>query len=234
MTFFTGVAVGPDGDLDVVDTENHALYRFSPAGQCLAAYQIEGLDPADWLNCVATDDQGNLYVADRSAARIVKLSPTGQPLAQWGCPGAAPASSAAQRASRSTARATSTWPTPATAASRSSLRRASRWRSGGRGDCPGQFQFLLAVAGDGDGDIFVADEISGQVQKLAPAGQPLARWGNPGPGRFSYLYGIAIGGAGDLFLADDGDLLAQGAVTPNGYAVARVLRLSPQGLATGQ
>ncbi|MCC7106828.1 MAG: hypothetical protein IT307_16975, partial [Chloroflexi bacterium] len=72
---------------------------------------------------------------------------------------------------------------------------------------PGQFSHPSDVALDSHGNVYVADLGNHRVQKLSPAGQPLAQWGGfgAGPGQFSEPRGIALDGQGNLYVADGGN-----------------------------
>jgi sugar lactone lactonase YvrE len=65
--------------------------------------------------------------------------------------------------------------------------------------------------------VYVVDQLAGQVIKLSPHGQILARWGGNGSakGRFLNPHGIATDHTGNVYVADYGRL--------------RVVKLSPSG-----
>jgi DNA-binding beta-propeller fold protein YncE len=60
------------------------------------------------------------------------------------------------------------------------------------------------VAVDGQGNLYVADMSNHRIQKLSPAGEPLAQWGSQGrgPGQFDHPVGVAVDGQGNLYVAD--------------------------------
>ena len=61
-----------------------------------------------------------------------------------------------------------------------------------------------AVAADGSGNVYVADTANHRIQKFAPAGALLARWGSygSGDGQFNRPTGVAVDGGGNVYVAD--------------------------------
>jgi sugar lactone lactonase YvrE len=76
---------------------------------------------------------------------------------------------------------------------------------------PGDFDQPRGVAVDPAGQVYVSDETSGTIHKLAPDGQPLARWGGLGaaPGLFMSPRGLAADADGNIFVADHGNQRVQ-------------------------
>ncbi len=66
------VAVGSNGDIYVVDTDNDRVVRLSPAGECLAQFGTFGADPGE-LNApraIVSDGAGGLWIAEGGNERI--------------------------------------------------------------------------------------------------------------------------------------------------------------------
>jgi len=84
----TGIAIGPDGNLYIADTNNHNIRKMSPQGMVTT---IAGTGHNDWVNGVGTkasfsspfsiaaDRNGNLYVGEigNSSTDIRKIAPDG-------------------------------------------------------------------------------------------------------------------------------------------------------------
>jgi serine/threonine protein kinase/DNA-binding beta-propeller fold protein YncE/class 3 adenylate cyclase len=85
------------------------------------------------------------------------------------------------------------------------------------GQAPGRFQNPDGVAVDARGNLYVADQLTNRIQKLSPAGLPLAEWGGlgSGPGQFAGPAGVAVDRQGDIYVADTGN--------------NRIQKLSPMG-----
>ncbi len=62
------------------------------------------------------------------------------------------------------------------------------------------------MAVDGQGNLYVADTFNHRMQKLSPAGEPLAQWRTEGAGpvQFSVPSGVAVDGQGNIYVADSG------------------------------
>src|SRR5438477_440189 len=70
----SGVAVDGQGNIYVVEQENHRVQKLSAAGEPLAQWGRQGRGPGefDGPSAVAVDEQGNLYVADAGNDRVQK------------------------------------------------------------------------------------------------------------------------------------------------------------------
>lgn len=73
---------------------------------------------------------------------------------------------------------------------------------GQRGE--GVLRFPEAVALDGRGDVYVADQLGFTVQEFTAAGAFQAQWGSygGGPGQFGPIGGLATDAAGDVYVVD--------------------------------
>jgi YD repeat-containing protein len=80
------VAIGPEGDLWVADTENDRIQRFDAQGELLSQFGSAGSEDGQ-LNQptgVEIDGEGNLWVVDRGNHRLQRFSPEGQFLSKFG------------------------------------------------------------------------------------------------------------------------------------------------------
>jgi sugar lactone lactonase YvrE len=80
------VAVGPDGNVYVVDSMNARIVVFSSAGQHLWKWGSKGRDPGqlDSPWGIAIDRNNDVYVSDASAHRISKFNASGTFIFSWG------------------------------------------------------------------------------------------------------------------------------------------------------
>jgi streptogramin lyase len=76
---FSGMALGPEGDLYVVSTGANSVFRIDGKTGLIKATVIKGLDAPDG-STIGTD--GNLYIADNQAIRRVKRDGTPLPGAE--------------------------------------------------------------------------------------------------------------------------------------------------------
>ena len=80
------VAVGPDGEIFVLDSGNHRVQEFDADGQFLRTWGTQGAGSGQ-LNepwGIAVGPDGLVYVADTWNHRIVKFMPDGQQAGAWG------------------------------------------------------------------------------------------------------------------------------------------------------
>ncbi len=230
-----GLALGPDGDVYVVDSDNHRVQVFGPDGSfrrewgshCNLALGLGCVDPdgagplelgdgqfqEPWGIAVAQD--GRVYVADTWNHRIQVFAPDGTFLTKWGTYG-------------QTDRATWLFYGPRDIAIDASGRvfvtdtgnkrvvvfdqegnYLDQWGSAGAG--PGQFEEPVGIDLDAEGNIYVADTWNQRVQVFSPDHAFLRQWS------VDAWYGESV--INKPYLAVD----AQGRVyitDPEGYRVA--------------
>jgi tripartite motif-containing protein 71 len=160
---------------------------------------------------VAVDARGDVYVADRQNDRVQKFAARGQLLAVIGGPGKAPGQLSAPRGVAVDAGGD-------LYVADSGNNRIEKFNASGRllavwgrhhgagtaGSGPGQFRDPRGIATDGAGDLYVADYGNNRIQKLAPSGRVLAKWGRRGrgPSQFRGPRGVAVDRFGDVYVAD--------------------------------
>lgn len=80
------MALGPDGSLYVLDTNNHRVQKFDAARNFVKEWGSKGAEPGQfeepWGIAVAAD--GSVYIADTWNHRIQRFDPDGNVIAQWG------------------------------------------------------------------------------------------------------------------------------------------------------
>jgi sugar lactone lactonase YvrE len=196
----TGMAVDAAGNLFITDTDNHRIWKLTPAGiiRTVAGNGIGDFNGDGgqataaelWYPAsVAVDAAGNLFIADKNNFRIRKVTPDGiiSTVAGNGTLGYSGDGG------------------PATAA---------------------QLRYPQGVAVDASGSLYIADEDNCYVRKVTPDGVIRTIAGNGysgfsgdgGPAvsaRLDYPYGVAMDASGNLFIADLGNQRIR-KVTANG------------------
>jgi DNA-binding beta-propeller fold protein YncE len=81
----TGMAVDPDGNVLVADTNNGRLQKLSSTGAFLGTLGSKGTGHGQLAapNGIAVDRTGNIYVADAANHRVEKLASDGTLIAEW-------------------------------------------------------------------------------------------------------------------------------------------------------
>lgn len=201
--FPAGIAVNPQGNIDVVDSGFGFVQRLSPDGTLLATLGQPGSTAGHLVNAtgMAEDSAGNIYVMN-SGRRLVKLSPQGQMLKEWGTAGSGPGQFAA-------ANGVATDRQGNVYVADSNNNRVQKFSADGQflaafPGAPRAIGNILGIAVDGQGNMYVSNGAGDFIVKLSPTGQELVRWGTGGhnPGQFSHPIGIALDAAGNVYVAD--------------------------------
>jgi sugar lactone lactonase YvrE len=84
----TNIALGPDGDVYVVETSNYRVQRFTSEGQPVRMYGEVGTTPGDFARPkgIAIDRLGNLLVGDTAFQNVQMFDPEGKLLMYFGEP----------------------------------------------------------------------------------------------------------------------------------------------------
>ncbi len=176
-----GLAVGPDNQIYVVDSDNHRIQVFDVDGDylrewgslCQLATGLGCVDPdgngplatgdgqfqEPWG--IAVDDSGKVYVADTWNHRVQVFEADGTFVIKWGS-------------------------------------------EGQTGDAVSLFYGPRDVAVDASGRVFVTDTGNKRVLVYNEQGRLLQQWGGAGvgPGQFEEPVGIAVDAEGNIYVAD--------------------------------
>lgn len=84
----TNIAIGPDGDLYVVDTGNFRVQRFKPDGSFVRTYGEAGDTPGSFARPkgIAVDREGRIYVVDAAFQNVQIFDGAGKLLMDFGRP----------------------------------------------------------------------------------------------------------------------------------------------------
>jgi sugar lactone lactonase YvrE len=269
-----GIAVDGSGNLYVADTGNHTIRKITPAGVVGPLAGLAGMfGPTDGTGTaarfnsphgVAVDGSGNVYVADTSNSTIRKITPAAvvSTLAGMaGTPGSVEGTGSTARFSfpqgiasdpsgtlyvADTNNHTIRKVVPAGAFGTASTLAGMAGMSGfaeGTGTAA-RFNSPGSVAGDGSGNLYVADSVNSALRKVVPAGavgtvstlagmagMPGSVEGTGSVARFNFPEGAALDGSGNIYVADTSNHTIR-KVTPSG-SVGTVSTLAGLATATG-
>jgi sugar lactone lactonase YvrE len=213
-----GVAVDPNGNIDVAELTIGAVQRMSPDGSYLASLGSQGVAAGHIHSAsqgIALDPSGNIYVVD-SGNRIVKLSPSGKYLLQWGSAG----SGSGQFANPQGIAADSQGNVYVADSQNSRIEKFTSngqfvAQFGSRGSKPGQFPYgPIGIAVDKQGNMYVSSSGDQVIVKLSPTGTQLGRWGG-----VHFTGGVALDRQGNIYGTDAGGKV--GKLSPGGQLLAQ-------------
>ena len=212
--YYGDLAIGPDGNLYVMEPFGSRVQVLSPDGTFLREWGEPGGEPGQFVQPggIAVDAAGRVYVTDLQGARVQVFASDGQLLASWepteeeGGPLEAPGDIAVDA-------------TGVVYVTDSAQDRVYRFDQDGAiigsfdgsGGQAGQFRTPVGAAVDAQGNLYVADYNGNRVQVFAPDGSPLGIVGGigKGPGQFITPIYLTISPEGFLYVAEEGNRRVQ-------------------------
>lgn len=220
---FGDLAVAPDGNIYVLDTNNSRVQVFSPDGTFLFLFSESGYEEGQILypQGIGVGPDGHVYVAEFGSHRVQVFDRDGTFLAAWnGSTGGGPT-----LGNPNDVAVTSdgtVWVTD------DLLQQIVGFTPDGTfvraigmiGDDPGEMRGPWGIAVDAEDTLYVAEYDNDRVQSFSSDGASLGILGASGtePGQFQHARFLAIGPDGALYVTDDG--------------TNRVQRFSPDSLDT--
>ncbi|KPJ58193.1 MAG: hypothetical protein AMJ46_14530 [Latescibacteria bacterium DG_63] len=201
------VAVNDSGYIYVVDYHNCRVQKFNSLGQFVLEFGEYGHEPGQlaWPQNVGVGDSGYVYVVDAGNHRVQRFTNGGDFDTLWGPPDSM----------TSHELVVATYPGSVYAVwSKTGPTEKYIYRSdpvgntilsfGGFGSGPGEFVFLIDMATDSEGSLFVGDDWLTRVTKFDSLGNFITMWGEAGsgPGQFGYLVGVATDLYGNVYVSD--------------------------------
>ncbi len=228
FSFPKGLAIDSEGDIYVVDSQNHRVQKFDSKGGFITAWGSFGEAPGQFSEPwgVAVDGEDNVYVADTWNHRIQKFTKDGEFITYWGV---------FQDTQGELTEPLGAFYGPRDIAidaegnlyvTDTGNKRVQKFDSqgnplgqwGGVGSEPGQFLEPVGIAIDQEGDIYVADTWNRRIQVFDEDFQAAAQWQVQawlGESVVNKPY-LAVDGEGNVYTTD-----------PEGY---RVLVLGDDGV----
>jgi serine/threonine-protein kinase len=243
-----GLAVDASGNVYIADVGNNVIRKMDTTGLVTTFAGIGGVKGStNGFNSlatfnkpfgVATDAAGNVYVAD-AGNNLIRMAGTAGMVSTFAGTGIAGSSNVADSVTFNS-------PLGVTVDGSGNvyvadyennlIRKVSQAGivstlagSGAKGaddglDTAATFNLPEAVAADGSGNVYVADNGNDLIRKITPAGQVSTFAGSGQPGKsdgtgtsasFNSPFGIAVDAAGNVYVADSGNNLIR-KITPDG------------------
>ncbi len=228
----TGIAVDPNGNVLVADTNNGRIEKFSPTGAFLStiANKGSGRGQLGEPNGIAIDRGGNIYVAEvGSNHRVQKLAPDGTFIAEW--KGPEPGFYGPRRIAIGPDDSVYVVDQGHTRIVKFSPdgRVLAVWGSKGSGD--GQFNDPTSVAVDStSGKVYVADPINKRIQVFDQNGKFATKWVIPEWGRPAGFEDLAIDSKAGRLYASSANIDAVLIVDLNGTRLGSLTPKPPDRL----
>jgi hypothetical protein len=202
-----------NGQLYIVDQNNHRVQRFSKAGVFIGSFGSLGNGNGQLTrpSGVAIDNDGNVYVADQDNNRVAKFSATGTHITNFGSFGSGDGQFNTVSLRMGIAYSAKNNVIFVTDARNSRIQRFStagvystKWGSAGAAN--NQYNNPSSVAVDADGSVYIADTGNNRIQKTNWGGGYLAKWGTAGTanGQFDRPSGVSVDATGIVYVADGG------------------------------
>lgn len=213
-----GMAVAPNGDLWVVETNTDRILIYSPDGAFRETWGTPGPSDGEFnfvlenfgggYGDIGFDQDGNIYVLDSGNFRVQKFDRTRRFVSAWGTEGSGDGQFIA--------------PVTMTVDPHGNVYVADDGRGdiqqfasdgtylatiASRGPAEGQTECIPAFGVDAAGTIYVPDCWRHEIQTFAPDGTFRAAWGSEGRqnGQFRFPSEVAIDAAGRIFVTDSGN-----------------------------
>ena len=203
--FWGDLAIGPDGNLYVLDPFNSRIQVLAPDGTYLREWGEPGEEEGqfDWPSGIGIDSTGRVYVTEFGNDRLQIFDAEGQALAVWG-------DTAAEAGPFVDPADVTVDASGVVSVSDLVLSRVIRFDAEGTviGELEaqhGQFFSPWGVAVDATGNLYVAEYGGSRVQVLSPDGTWLGRIGTTGtkPGQLNNPINLTISPDGLLYVADE-------------------------------
>jgi len=219
----SGVAIGPDGSMYVVDSYNNRVQKYDVNGNFVIMWGNEGVGDGEFDGPaeIGVGPDGSVYVADTYNHRIQKFDSNGNFVTKWGIQGANngqfrfPEGIAVDKSGDVYVVDSSNHRIQKFDTDGNFL---MKWGDGGSGE--GQFYYPESITLGIDGSIYIADTYNHRIQKFDRNGTYITKWGSFCPidpdwdgvpenscndGQFAWPGGITVGPDGSVYVTDRGN-----------------------------
>lgn len=202
----SGIAVGPEGDIFVVDSFLHRVQRFDPLGNHLFSYQNWDHPEAGFglAEGIAVDSSGFVFVADAEKDRIQVFHESDRFAISLGTGGHEEGQFFQTKGLACDENENLYVVDSGNARIQRFAVSGAAYAWGDSGTGSSQFRTPTGIARDGSGNLYVLDTENRRVQVFSPQGVFQRQWGTQGSqdGQFKWPLGIAISADGDVYVSD--------------------------------
>lgn len=208
----TGLAVGADGSVYVLDSGHDKVQQYSSTGTFIRTWGSSGNSDGQFRSplAIARGADGSIVVTDRTRNDVQVFTADGTFVRKWGTSGSGDAHfeepsgvAIAPDGTIATVDLGTTTAPPQVQRFAADGTFLTRW--GSRGALPGELDGPRGVAVGADGSVFVVEATNLRVQRFAPDGTPSARWGSyEVPGRLRAPRGTSVDADDRVIVADEG------------------------------
>jgi RHS repeat-associated protein len=206
----SGIAVGPNGHIWVVDTGNCRIQHFNAEGVFQAKFGSCGTKKSEFTApaAITVDSSGHVWVADTGNSRLEEFNEAGGYINQFGKLG----TSTGQFNNPS---GIAVGPNGHIWVADTGNNRVQQFDAEGKfisqfgttGTGNGQFKKPYGIAVSSEEKIWVVDQENNRVQQFNAEGKYLSQVGSSGSGagQFTKPSGVAVGSSGHIWVADTGN-----------------------------
>lgn len=219
----TGLVADGAGNVYFADEYKNKVFKITPDGTLttIAGSGTGGFKDGNGINAqfsgptgVTLDANGNIYVADRSNRRIRKINPAGD-VSTWAGDGSGtnldlPTGLCFDGdgnmivADQAKARVIKITPNPDGSRSFTTVAGSTQGYADGSATTA-KFNWLIDVAVDGKGNIYVSDLGNNRIRKITPAGNVTTLFGDGEAATLASPVGIDVDSKGNIYVADQGN-----------------------------
>ena len=201
-----GIAVAPNGNMYVADTDNNRVQEFTAAGEYVTQWGSGGSEKSQFVHPagVAVAPNGNVYVTDSGNDRVTEFSATGEYITKWGSYGAGSGQFKTPEgiavAPNGNVYVTDSGNDRVQEFSSTGEAVIAKWGSEGKGS--GQFENPDGIAVAANGHVYVIDAGNFRVEEFSATGGYVTQW-STGDGAPE---GVAVSPNGDVYVTDVGSI----------------------------
>lgn len=199
----SGIGVGPDGTVYVVDPNDQRAQYFTPTGTYVGVFANSGAGAVGLPNSVVVDDLGTVFISDSSDDHVLTYNSTGAFLGEFGSFGSG-------NGQFESPYGVSFGPNGNLYVADNGNNRVEQFTStgaflstfGSSGSAPGELNHPYGVAVGPSGTVYVADGLNNRINAYSATGIFQSSFGSS---TLNDPDGMAVSATGNIYVADYGE-----------------------------